>query len=437
MKLKAIKDLKTPEDRAAFIEHLQEIATQEEMQSVYQFARDFLSIADVIRGEKKEGAPAEFQFLPAIINAISGNEELLNMTLEEGIKSGKLRDVIKRAFALQEKPPSLPTIINYYSFMNDLSAWEMVRTDGKESLDGQLSIWWEVIQKKGKTPVPVYISLMYSGDDVKISRKFTAFDRDVIDAVSTIFFYWRMIEKEIPLTITPVHIWRIMNGKQLNDISAKPSKKQIDKVCQSMDKMRFTKATIDCVQELSACDLSFDDKRFSERGGEDYLVNASKTYEKTPRGLDSIKYIIHYEPVLFSYNRLKKHVLCVPLRIMDTSSMVQNGENLQEFRSFLVRRIKNMISGSLTSNRILFETLYRDTGIEPPANRVDLKRFTSKASYQTKIRQEAKKDREKVEAVLSAWKKMGFIVDFAQVKKRGSVVGYDITYIREWQDIEG
>lgn len=427
-----IKDLKTPAERSEFIEMLQMISSPEEMEGMQDFARAFLDFANAVKNEQND--PQEDQDLRIIrevLEAVEKNEELKNMTVSEAFASGKLKAYIEGIYGLRKKEttPSLPSVINY-SFMNDLSAWEMVRTDGT-TLDGQLSVWWEVLQKKNNKTIPVYISLLYDGDDVKISRKFTAFDRDVIDAISTIFFYWRLVEKEKPLSVTPTHIWRIMNGKQLNDSSVRPKKRQLDRICQSMDKLRFTKITIECLQELKECGFAIDDRRFSKKGGEDYLINAQKIYEFTANGSRSVKYIVQYEPLLFTYNRMKDRVLYVPLEYMDTSNEAQNSESLQEFRSYLVRRIKSMINGSLNSNRILLQTIYRDTGIEPPASRLDRSRFTSESSYSTKIRQEAKKDREKIEAVFSSWITMGFIKGFSPFKKNGAIVGYDISYVKE------
>jgi len=76
----------------------------------------------------------------------------------------------------------------------------------------------------------------------------------------------------------------------------------------------------------------------------------------------------------------------------------------------------------------MYETLYRDTGITPAEKRVDRNNYSTDNSYQTKIRQEFKKDREKVNGILKSWKEKGWISGYHDIKKSNAVIAVDILF---------
>jgi len=321
--------------------------------------------------------------------------------------------------------PPLP-VINTFGLMNDKVNTQLISSDAfTQDIDGQLRFVWGIDQSPGKKKPVTYIALSYEGTETIISKRMTAFDNAVYNAVSTRFYYWKQEKENIPLYITPQEIWRTMNGKS-NE--ARPGNKQVERITRSLDKMRVTLCFMDISEELNTHYITLNDERLVSGNIETYLLKADKVSFKTEKGRKVTGYRFTEEPILYTYNKAKKHILWFDYELLDTSQNTSDSEHVIEFRNYLLLQIQNMKSKKRDSNRILYETLYRDTGILPADKRIDKKNYTTNNSYQTKIRQEFKKDREKVNGILKSWKEKGWINGYKDVKSRKSVIAVDIQY---------
>lgn len=328
------------------------------------------------------------------------------------------------AESLITRPP-LP-IINTFGLMNDKINTQLIASEAfTQDIDGQLRFVWGIDQSPGKKMPVTYIALSYEGTETQTSRKMTAFDNAVYNAVSTRFYYWKQEKGDIPLYITPQEIWRTMNGK---GDDARPGNKQVSRIVQSLDKMRVTLCFMDISEELNTHYITLNDERLASGNIETYLLKADKVSFKTEKGRKVTGYRITDEPILYTYNKAKKHILWFDYKLLDTSSNTSDSENVIEFRNYLLIQIQNMKSRKRDSNRILYETLYRDTGIMPAEKRVDRNNYSTENSYQTKIRQEFKKDREKVKGILKSWKEKGWIDGYYDIKKGSTVIGTEILF---------
>ena len=226
-----------------------------------------------------------------------------------------------------------------------------------------------------------------------------------------------------------------MNGKRSGDGKAKPSAAQVKRICASLDKMRFTRFYMDISEEIKAYNLSIDDERIIGGRIDGYLLNSTKVEFTTDKGNTVAGYRIGEEPLLYTYNAAKKHILYVPYEMLDTSLKLQDSENVTEFRNYLLQQIqlmKNATEGGKKgkyfkrSNTILIDTIYKDTGIQPPEVRIEEREYSTDKTKQANLRKLRKADRDKIEGILEAWKIKEWIKDYKPVKKSQAVSGYEI-----------
>lgn len=329
--------------------------------------------------------------------------------------------------------------ITTYGLMNDSTSAHLIQDEGifAQTTDGQLTLRWVVNQapQKANKEVPVYIALTYEGTESKLTKKLDAYDSAVLNAVATRIFYWRQKNPQKPLYITPQEIWRTMNGKSSRDGKAKPSAAQLRRICASMDKMRFTRFYMDLREELRAFDLFIEDERIESGKIDTYLLNCSKVEFTTEKGRTVTGYRIAEEPILYTYNVAKKHILYVPFEMLDTSLKTSDSENVTEFRNYLLQQVqlmKNAAEGGKNgkyfkrNSVILLETIYAATGTTTPEERAAQASFNSENARQTYLRKTRKADRGKIEGILDAWTAKGWIKGYTPVKKGQTVRGYDI-----------
>lgn len=322
--------------------------------------------------------------------------------------------------------------IETYGLMNDKVSHQLIAGDfTQQETNGQLSFWAGVRQSAltSKTPVVVTMALTFEGENTKLSKRMSAFDNAVHNAIATAFYYHKRNENGKPFYITPQEIWRLMNGTQ--DASKNPSAGQVKKVCDSMDKMRFTRLYMDISEEVKAYNLTFEDKRLKTGTIDTYLLKSDKVSFTTEKGKELIGYRVDAEPILYTYNAAKDHILFVPFELLGTSQTTGNEGSTIEIRNYLLQQIQLMYNGQRNSRRILYETLYSATGLETPETRIDRSKYNSENAYKSNLRKAAGNDRDKVAAILEAWKAKGYIKGFTPVKKGNSIIGVDIALHKE------
>lgn len=357
------------------------------------------------------------------------------------VKLSKQKGLPENVFLLRRSPLQ---DITKYGLMNDKASAQLLQDSSvfQQDANGQLTLSWSINQAPQKREaVPIYMALTYEGTEGKITKKLTGYDNAVYNAVATRFFYWQLDSPQKPLYITPQEIWRTMNGKKSGDGQAKPSKAQVKRICASLDKMRFTRFQMDITNEIKEFDLHIDDERITDGRIETYLINSSKVEFVTDKGNTVQGYRLVEEPILYSYNRAKGHILEVPYEMLDTSAKTSDTENVTEFRNYLLQQIQLMKNAAeekggkyfKRSNVILLESIYKNTGILPPEERVAGKEYKTDASRQKEIRRYRQADRQKIEGILDAWKAKGWIKSYtvlnrnnAPIKERQQARGYGI-----------
>ena len=251
----------------------------------------------------------------------------------------------------------------------------------------------------------------------------------IYDAISTAYYLHKKSQKTGPLCITPREIWRLMNG--LQGQKANPSENQIKQICAAVDRMRYTEILIDMSKSISRFDLEIDDERITNLGRFDSLLDAKPGIAVTVKGNEIPVYFIEKEPLLMTINRSKDHIVFLPISLLDTTSKTGNEGYTPFIREYLLRRILLMYTNPEYQRRIIFNSMYTKTGIQPPDQRVNRENYGSDASYKSKVLQEASKDRKKVKEILDAWKEKKLIRNYSEAKEKGRFVGVDITLYKD------
>ena len=247
-----------------------------------------------------------------------------------------------------------------------------------------------VVSGRGKTEITTRCILSYEGDNVKLSGRqpCTEYDRNVADAVTSLFLYG-----DPSHIITPATVYRAMIHSTGTET---PSPQTLGAVTRSLDKGRFVRVQIDCTQELLRRNASLNGEQITGGKVDTYLLPLEKI-EVMAGGKKVTAYKIIKTPVLYDYVRLTKQVLTVPAKLLDVPN-ASNTEQRISIKGYLLRRITVMKGKTQQSNRILFEKIWDAAGKPDPSPK------------------EAQRIREYTFTVLDYWKKERYIKGYKAVK---------------------
>lgn len=139
---------------------------------------------------------------------------------------------------------------------------------------------------KDDPPVQIYLKLKYDSEDIRLSNPLTSFDREVSDAVATL---WAAGHG----SITPSQVYRCIFGME------EPGAKALLTVVESIDKLRRTLVGDGHIEDIEV------------------MLAASKVIFTTTDGEERVGYIIHRAPALYQRDVAVAEVngrRCVPER---------------------------------------------------------------------------------------------------------------------------
>ena len=409
--LKALEDLPPQEIKTAIDNMADKIRQMKE--SMSEILKGFS--LDLQKIDPSDMDPIDANVLKVFQDVVDEVRE--SITGDEEINIDSIKSLAKRSV--------LPSI-NTYGLLNDKVTNKIPITPPvTEEKDGQLFFKWNVNGARKNAPsVATFVTLSSSENELSTNRPINQFDMAVYNALSTRFFYWMQENPGQPLMITPQEIWRTMDGKT---VSTTPSAAQIKKVKESIDKMQFTKISIDISEELKANYKTINDERVVNGTITTDLINADSISFLTEKGNVVDGYRINQEPILYAYNKAKNHVLYFDYALLDTSNKIRTDETMIILKNYILSDVTRMVNGiSRNSNRIKFDTIYKNTGILPPEQRVKRANYSSNAAYTAVVRREAKRDRDKICAILDVCKENSFIQDYTLVKEKRAFAGIDI-----------
>ena len=257
-----------------------------------------------------------------------------------------------------------------------------------------------VVSGRGKTEITTRCILSYEGDNVKLSGRqpCTEYDRNVADAVTSLFLYG-----DPSHIITPATVYRAMIHSTGTET---PSPQTLGAVTRSLDKSRFVRVQIDCTQELLRRNASLNGEQITGGKVDTYLLPLEKI-EVMAGGKRVTAYKILKTPVLYDYARLTKQVLTVPAKLLDVPN-ASNTEQRISIKGYLLRRITVMKGKTAQSNRILFEKIWDAAGKPDPSPK------------------EAQRIREYTFTVLDYWKKERYIKGYKAIKEGKAYTAVEI-----------
>ena len=250
--------------------------------------------------------------------------------------------------------------------------------------------------------------LSYEGDNVKLTsrRSFTEYDRQVADAVTSLYEYGDKSH-----IITAATVYRAMVHATETET---PSPQQIEAVTQSLDKLRFVRVQIDCTEELMRRNIDLNGSQITAGKIDTYLLTLDKM-EIIAGGQKVVAYKVIKTPILYEYSRLTGQVITVPAALLDirdkTGAKIPNTERRIAIKGYLMRRISIMKSQNSKnqSRHIIFESLYNEICDASELSRRDQQLI-----------------REYVSLVLDNWKREEFIKDYEELTKGKKKIGVEI-----------
>lgn len=295
----------------------------------------------------------------------------------------------------------------------------------------------DVSKNGAKNVVTSSCLLTYEGDNLKITGRqpFTQYDRAVYDAVTSLWIAGNR-------TVTADMICREMVGKTEQE---KPSQGQKSAVTKSLEKMRFTRATINCGDEFAMRRIQIDGSAATGGYDENLLYLRGKWLKAgkhTIRGYDILS-----APVLYEYSRMTKQIISVPVALLDVKKRDKKGEftthslDYKESRvllkSYLLRRIEGMKGKNGLNNHCIALKDYEKggkihEGLYTIAGNPELSQPAEAGATdaeRTKRKNDARYIRDDVELILDYWKAGKYIKGYKPYKAKGStgaIAGYEI-----------
>ncbi len=340
--------------------------------------------------------------------------------LQPNRESAEIIEVDNRridSFVQQNSPVNNEMIRN--STMNEL--WG-------SDVDGQMRMLpTEVVvrEKHGKIePVISYVSFQYEDDvDLEILNKngrykITAYDRRVYNAVSTLYLNGRK-------TVSLSEIYSIMTGYARTN----PNAKQIESIERSLNKLKSIKVFIDLTDEvkhhmiedkqplIDAGILKDRSDKIKSAVIEDNMLHFRVGTIESEKGRVFKSIQLVGEPTLLTYNRAKKTLLSIPMEFIGLTGQSAT-DKIMAFQDYLLMRIFGYKNKKMRENKVVYDTLYRDSGQERP-----------------KLSKDFIRDRETICKMMEEWKNKGLITGYEEVKEGRSYTGI-IFYTEESEKIE-
>lgn len=261
--------------------------------------------------------------------------------------------------------------------------------------------------------------ISFDNDKTNLSKKTTPYDTLVYNAIATYAEHFGADK-----LITLENIYRIMVG---DSGSATPSKQQVEKIKQSIDKMRVYTIKIDCTDEVNAYKKSYlaeecDQLRENKEGKfffDTYLLACEWVSAVSNRNEITALHLLR-KPVMLEYSKISGQILNIPSYLLDTKHIQQNTERNLILKDCLLRRIEGMKGNNNLSQNIISLHSYQKNGKYKQG-------LYEQVIQQPEIsKKEAITIRDAATKYLDYWKECNYIKDYQFEKKGRAVSGIRI-----------
>lgn len=246
--------------------------------------------------------------------------------------------------------------------------------------------------RKSKKELTAVVSIDFEDlPNVTISKTITAFDREVHDAIVSLYVDGK---NEF---VTPLMIYRTMTG----DPKAKINPKKAEAISNSVTKCSMTRIIIDSSDEADAFEM---DKLYYEGN----LIYTKKVKGEHNGKISEWIYIME-QPILYTYAKNKKQIARTDINLLNTP--INKSDEVIILQGYLLRRILAM-QGSKLNRNILYETIYKHLEIS--------------ASSPGALRKKQHKVRDMTKEILDDWVIKKFIKNYDENVKNNSIISVTI-----------
>ena len=223
-------------------------------------------------------------------------------------------------------------------------------------LDKPNSIIWNLLEKDtagqisfnmaksgSRKNIPAYYAINFDelGNDIQITKRLLPFDKRVYIAVSALFNAGNNV-----ITLTQIHYAMGNTGR--------PSVNQLEKINNSISKMMSAKIFFDNKQEAE----TYKYQRFKYDG---FLLPLERGTAIVNGQLADAAIHIFREPPLISFAKQRRQVTTVDVKLLQSPVSKTDANLLIE--DYLLERISKEKKTKAKRCRILFDTLYKHTGV--------------------------------------------------------------------------
>lgn len=201
---------------------------------------------------------------------------------------------------------------------------------------------WDVVVGKDA----VRVSLICDDENVHLPSNFDAYDRAIMNAVSSEWAQGNTF-------IWAARIHRTMAGKK---DSERVNEATVENIESRLDKMMRSTVRIDFTDQL---------RRYGGMETDSTVIEGNLIYAEkitsTVNGATISGYRLIESPIIYEYSHRFRQIISIPLKLLDTGSTVRNTPENITIKHYLLQRIemaknsKNHMNG-----RILLTTLFRE-----------------------------------------------------------------------------
>lgn len=251
------------------------------------------------------------------------------------------------------------------------------------------------------------VNVIANFDELSITGKpLTAYDRAVINAVSTI---WEAVKENDIKGFTLQQVYRIMNGQTDGKKNINPQ--MINDIRESIDSCRVKLLKIDAKDQA---EILYKNKKGRLKNIEGYLLPLEKATFEMSNGELVEGYVFIKCPILYAYSNSYGHVINVPIKLLDSSNFISNTKEIVVFRQRLIQRIETMKKkgNSMNNNKIRYDDIFENAGID------------TKALTKT----ENNRNRDKVKRLLEHFINKKYIKGFEEYKEGRAIAGFTVIF---------
>lgn len=205
--------------------------------------------------------------------------------------------------------------------------------------------------------------------NMKLSNpdEYTAYDVVVQDAIISLYVAGNEC-------FTPEAVYRTMTGATGDYYTQKISDDAIDKIVESIEKMRRIRLTIDFSQEAAERNVNITSYKM-----DDMLLSLKRIRMKTSGQLGGTKitaYKFNSAPILYDYiQKVSKQIATVPIQRLQTKKAVRNTDSVIKIREYLIKRIELLKNkhNNICNPHITYDRIFKECQIDASDNKQSIR----------------------------------------------------------------